>query len=204
MSVTDGIISGCALLVPARHRARYREEWLADLQYAEGLGLSPSSVVRGAVRATLLLQRKRFMMADILTRQLAKRGIIEVVTSLVFLVVGAAIGASRSTIQWSIWVIALTLGFVGMARLAGAATRLTRTRNLPWTLYTTLGICALALSAGVVEVNLNFNANDSGHPSTIIQTAMFVTGIIGTTAFATALVLASVLASRGLRGQYKH
>jgi hypothetical protein len=55
-----------------------------------------------------------------------------------------------------------------------------------------------------VELNLNFNANDSGHPSTIIQTTMFVTGIIGTTAFATALVLASVLASRGLRGQYKH
>jgi hypothetical protein len=96
------------------------------------------------------------------------------------------------------------MGFIGMARLASAATRLTRTRNLPWTLYTTLGICAFALCAGIVELNLNFNANDSGHPSTIIQTAMFVTGIIGTTAFATALVLASVLASRGLHGQYKH
>ncbi|MDF1479469.1 hypothetical protein PYV02_10285 [Leifsonia sp. H3M29-4] len=57
MSAAERIVVAVAATLPPLVRARYREEWLADLGYAAEAGVRPSHVVLGAVATATTIDR---------------------------------------------------------------------------------------------------------------------------------------------------
>jgi len=191
MSAGEWVLRGCAALMPAASRDRYREEWLADTHYAHELSMSVSSVVRGAARTTLTAQKEAlFMSSTFSPRQLANRGGFALIASVALFIAGGAIGSF-----WSlpVWLLAIAIEVVGAAFLAHAASRVLGSRGMPWALFSASTVCWVVLVLAVIETNLHFNAVDIGINDSGVFLAMLITGAAGVTAFVAALALGATL-----------
>ena len=104
MTGTSRVLLAVALVVPPERRARFVEEWQADLGAAPGLGLSGWSLIRAAARVALFLTWVQ--VRPVLLRQ---HGLLELVG--VGCVVGLLLTAGDVRVEPSIPFLALLVGW---------------------------------------------------------------------------------------------
>lgn len=167
-------------LLPSSERARYHEEWSADLLAADDLGIHPQLLLAG-FRRTALLLRKNTVMTAIRTSftpiRITAQATLVIPVSAIALIVALA-GAP---------LLAAGLFLIGIAalyashRLALAVAARLGSERMPWLIYFGAALSAMSLAAGLIEVNMLFAANDFGGAAPAYLTVVMVaTGIIGT------------------------
>lgn len=197
MSAAEVVIRVSALVVPKPLRARYRDEWLANLAHCGELSISPAQVGWAAVRTSVASQRARFDTRNVPSGRLARRGILAVVVSLALLVAGVLF--RFSTTEFVLWLVAAVVGMIGLASLVRAASRVIGPTWLANSLLATVLTALFALAAGIIEVNVHFAAVDAGVNDAALLTATVGTGMLGVAAFLATVALAIALAVRVLR-----
>ena len=92
------LIRTIAATLPAGVRDRYREEWTADLAGSAGLGMSPASIVVGALGTALGIDRENPAVAGIAPRRLAFRRL-----RVGFAFLGVALSLGVGGLAWGLW-----------------------------------------------------------------------------------------------------
>lgn|GEM_PF-939335 len=158
------VVGVAAMTLPEPVRERHRQEWLADLAGAEGVGVSPSGVAVGALVFSATLNRDAPEVSGMPIGEVARRrarwGIVAIAAGGVFgvgsYVVGGFASAIRPTlapvelalslIDTAIHALAITLLLIGVAQLWRAA-RLASPLATVTAALATVGLACLVAAA---------------------------------------------------------
>lgn len=129
--IADAVVRGVAATLPAGVRARYREEWRADVAGAAEAGLSHRSVLAGALAIAVGVDRENPVVSGLPTRRLAFRRLRVAMAA-----GGVTLLLLVLNLWWSAWTGFDAREFRSLAGFAGMGR----------------GLLAAALTTGVVTV----------------------------------------------------
>jgi len=200
MSLATIAITGFARLVVASDRARYREEWLSDLQHCAGMGIAPSQIVWAALRvSSTTAPRKRFSMSAS-PAVIAQRGLITVIAATVLFVGATFVGFSA--IEFVLFAVSAAVGLVGWGLLARSAALVIQNSWTPWFLFATLAAGTVLAAASLLQINVLFADNDAGDPMPGAGATLAAMGVAGLIVlFCAGVFLVMVLAGLISRAQ---
>jgi len=177
MSLATTALRGFARLVVASDRARYREEWLSDLQHCAEMGIAPSQIVWAALRVSVTTaQRKRFSMC-VSPTVIAQRGLLTLTAAAILFVCATLVGFSA--FEFALFATSAAVGLVGCGFLARSAALVIQNRWAPWFLFATLAAGTVLAAVSLVQINALFASNESSNPIPGTGATLAATGVVG-------------------------